>query len=193
MKKIVLLFLIIVICSSCGNNKKENGKVQTQTFKKVITEGNIEVKCYEEGNAQLYKYCVYNEEKKKIYEKDGLSSEPMTKHISSTISKVIVSAGTGVALVRYFDIKRSLVSEVFITPWDEYETKLIRFDSNNNVIVQDMFNRDECFDFALPLIKCADVNNAIISARFIASNEVEIQYYNEKGQEESKKIVLDNK
>ncbi len=110
--------------------------------------------------------------------------------LDNDVVRVGVSAGSSVYQVRYFDTINSKISEIYYTPWDEYNNKLIRFE-NKKMIIQDMFDKSNYYkEVKLDMRDTADPNSAIKSAEFLDDNTVKVTYFSEDDEEITKKIKL---
>ena len=129
-------------------------------------------------------------EGKNVYEETGLYREPNVEQLDNEVVRVGVSAGSSVYQVRYFDTINSKISEIYYTPWDEYNNKLIRFE-NKKMIIQDMFDKSNYYkEVKLDMRDTAEPNSAIKSAEFLDDNTVKVTYFSEDDEEITKKIKL---
>lgn len=191
MSRFLVIFFVILLCGTWDTNDKVEQKENITISSESLSQNkNVKVKCYKEGKQKLYKYSVYDNKRKRFYHEEKIYKEPTVKRINKNMIQVGWGAGTGVYIARYFDVQNSRVSEVFITPRDEYNTKIIRFEYNK-VVIQDMFDSNDYYEETLPLLDVADANTAIFSAKFINENELLIKYYNKDNKKETKKIVID--
>jgi len=136
----------------------------------------------------LYQYTLFDAEGNVTHIESDLNREPNIEELDNGIIKIAIGAGTAVNMVRYYDSINNKVSENFITPWDEYGTKLIRFEINK-LIVQDMFDESAFYkEYDISLSPTAVAENMIESARFIDDNTVEVVYLTGEEQREVTEI-----
>lgn len=187
-KKIGLTALAVIVCIVCvlaynfGTSNKSTKDVAKNKIDRYV-----KVQKYNKDK-KLYQYTLYNLKGEKVYEEKNLSSEPSVKQLKSGIIKVIIPAGTGVSQTRYYDYKTEKISEIFNTPWDERENKLIRFE-NNKAIVQNMFDEKLYQEIKLDMKNVADPNSAVKEAGFVENNKVKIVYTSSDNDEEKTKTI----
>ena len=148
MKKALICFIciVVVIIAAYGAKNISSGKQveNDTTYEKGSEDKFVEVETYKENEEVLYKYTLLNSEGKNVYEETGLYREPNVEQLDNEVVRVGVSAGSSVYQVRYFDTINSKISEIYYTPWDEYNNKLIRFE-NKKMIIQDMFDKSNYY------------------------------------------------
>ena len=187
-KKIGLTALTVIVCVVCviaynfGTANKSTKDVEKNEFDKYA-----KVQKYDKDK-KLYQYPLYNLKGDKIYEEKNLSGEPIVKQLKSGIIKVIIPAGTGVSQTRYYDYKTEKISEIYNTPWDESENKLIRFE-NNKAIVQNMFDTKLYQEIKLDMKNVADPNSAVKEAGFVENNKVKIVYTSSDNDKEKTQTI----
>ena len=90
--------------------------------------------------------------------------------------------------VRYYDYKTEKISDIFNTPWDERENKIIRFEKNR-AIIQNMFEKKTYQEIKLDIKDVVDPNLVVKEAKFIENNKVKIVYTSQDKNEEKTRIV----
>lgn len=194
MKKVLMCFIcivVVIIAAYGAKNISSSKQVENDTtYEKGSEDKFVEVETYKENEEVLYKYTLLNSEGKNVYEETGLYREPNVEQLDNEVVRVGVSAGSSVYQVRYFGTINSKISEIYYTPWDEYNNKLIRFE-NKKMIIQDMFDKSNYYkEVKLDMRDTADPNSAIKSAEFLDDNTVKVTYFSEDDEEITKKIKL---
>lgn len=186
---IFVLIVCIIIFISLERNKRDTTQGANRTNVEetnsksanrqecTVSNSNIEVQSYYEKDAVLYKYTIYNDQKKKIYEDEDLNKEPIIEELDNGIISIGNSAGTGLWLVKYYDKLNARVSDIFTNPLDLKGEKVIYFDKNK-LVVQNIFNKSNYYkEIKLNTTDTADPNNAIKSAEFIDDDTIRVVYF----------------
>lgn len=185
MKKKVCIIFTVILCVICAT------AYYFGTEKKNCSEPNNKINKFvrvEQYDRNVYKYDFYNVKGEKIYEEKNLHSEPIIKQLNTGIIKIIIPAGAGVNQVRYYDYKTEKISDIFNTPWDERENKIIRFEKNR-AIIQNMFEKKTYQEIKLDIKDVVDPNLVVKEAKFIENNKVKIVYTSQDKNEEKTRIV----
>lgn len=163
-----------------GTNKtniEKNNSKSSEKQERSVSNSNIEVESYNGKDAVLYKYTIYNNQGKKVYEDDDLSKEPVIEELDNEIISIVTSAGTGLCMVQYYDKFNDRVSDIFTNPLDLKGEKVIFF-NKNKLVVQNIFNKLNYYkEIKLNTTDTADPNNAIKSAEFIDDNQIRVIYF----------------
>lgn len=163
-----------------GTNKtniEKNNSKSSEKQERSVSNSNIEVESYNGKDTVLYKYTIYNNQGKKVYEDDDLSKEPVIEELDNEIISIVTSAGTGLCMVQYYDKFNDRVSDIFTNPLDLKGEKVIFF-NKNKLVVQNIFNKLNYYkEIKLNTTDTADPNNAIKSAEFIDDNQIRVIYF----------------
>lgn len=190
---ICIIILILIVCiiifislerskrdTTQGVNRANIETTNSKSAKKqecTVSNSNIEVESYNGKDTVLYKYTIYNNQEKKIYEEDDLNKEPVIEELDNGIISIVTSAGTGLCMVQYYDKLNARVSDIFTNPLDLKGEKVIYFDKNK-LVVQDIFNKLNYYkEIQLNTTDTADPNNAIKSAEFIDDDKIRVIYF----------------
>lgn len=134
-------------------------------------EQNIVVEKYKNNKESLYKYTVYSSNGKKIYTENEIHREPLVNRVDDKIVSVSWSAGTGVDMVRYFDLDNCKKSKVFETPLDVRDKKVITYDGKS-IVIQNMFDKSEFYK----KISLKGVSSVTVEAEFLDDNKIKVKY-----------------
>lgn len=193
MKKALICFTCIIVITIVVfgvKNINRGKKVENNTTYEESNKNKfVEVEMYKEKEEILYKYTLFNSKGKNVYEETALYREPHIERLENEIIKIGISAGSSVYQVRYFEPMNGKVSEIYYTPWDESNNKLIRFE-NRKIIIQDMFDKSNYYqEEELNMQDTADPNSAIKSAEFLDANTVKVTYFSEDNNEKITKTI----
>ena len=115
---------------------------------------------------------MYSKQGKLLYEEKNVSKYPNIKKIQTDKFSVGISAGASTYLVRYFDVLNEKVSDVFMTPLDIMDNKIIWFDGK--IVVQDIFDKSRYYKEIE--LKASDAAFPIVFAQFLSADTIQIRY-----------------
>lgn len=172
----VALIVALVLTQYSGKNKElfvEKNTIKGTENDETINEHKyIKIKSYVEKEQTLYQYRVYSKQGKLLYEEKNMSKYPDIKKIEKYKFSVGISAGTSTYVVRYFDVRNEQVSDIFITPLDLLNNKVIWYDGK--IIVQDIFDKSKYYEEIE--LKVSDAAFPIVFARFLSSDTIQVRY-----------------
>ena len=144
--------------------------------KEIIEEGN-NYRILE--NSQSEYFCEVIDNSGKIFAKEKVSSLPKFKKMNDNILEMNFGSGNAV-YCQYFDVENKLISEVFGASSAVGYGKIAYMDFLNNqlvLIVQNIFDKNvfyKEFHFDFPPI--AVPANAVLNAKFLNENTLQITY-----------------
>lgn len=169
-KKISLIILLIsipFICMAC--EKKDDYK---------ITRINND-----------YKYIILSS-KGKVLEENTISVEPRIKYLSKNIIEVSFGAGN-VSQYQFYEINKELISQIYENPSAIYKDKIVymSFEKELKLIIRNIFDKQFYKEIKRNFSPVAAPYNAILSAKFIDDNHLEIIYLEGSTYKEKKETI----
>lgn len=170
----MIALLVNVYKNTYSDSDVQNEKTTMNNIKHKDFKKNIAINSYIEKGEKVYKYVVYSEKNKKIYE-EKTYKYPNIKRVNQHIYYVGISAGTSVYLVRYFDLLNERISDVFETPLDIMDNKIIIYNGKKGeIIVQDIFDKSKYYEEIE--LKSSDAVFPIVFARFLSTDTIQVRY-----------------
>ncbi len=181
----MIALLVNVYKNTYSDSDVQNEKTTMNNIKHKDFKKNIAINSYIEKGEKVYKYVVYSEKNKKIYE-EKTYKYPNIKRVNQHIYYVGISAGTSVYLVRYFDLLNERISDVFETPLDIMDNKIIIYNGKKGeIIVQDIFDKSKYYEEIE--LKSSDAVFPIVFARFLSTDTIQVRYMTGNDYEEKTK------
>lgn len=129
------------------------------------------------------------DESKKVVDETTVPNEPYVNKLENDIIQVIIYYGSPFYTTYFYDTKANLISQAYDTPVliDKGKVVLVQ---NKKLIVSDIFDKTLYFkEVERNFSETIPPSSAIISAQFINSNELQLEYYEGKDFTEKTEII----
>lgn len=114
---------------------------------------------------------------KEVIDENTVPKEPHVNKLENDLIQVIISYGSPFYTTYFYDTKDNLISQAFDTPVLIDKGKIVLV-QNKKLIVSDIFDKALYFkEVERNFSETVPPSSAIISAKFINSNELQIDYY----------------
>lgn len=114
---------------------------------------------------------------KKVVDEFTVPKEPHVNKLENDVIQFIISYGSPFYTTYFYDTKANLISQVYDTPVLVEKGKIVMVE-NNKLIVSDIFNKDLYYkEVKRNFSQTVPPSSAIVSAKFVNSNELQIDYY----------------
>lgn len=175
-------------------HRPEQVEFSDLTNPKIVNETKY-YKIFEGDNFKSY-YYVYDSNHRIVDERGFDRVSPKIKLIDNNLVKVYVQTGTGAetAWTFYYSVKSKLRSRILYGVLDEYGTLVVCIGKDNDLIVEDMFDKKVFKEFKnLDTKIAAGVAIHFTNAKFIKNgNMIEVTYFTSNDLVEKKETLTLN-
>ncbi|WP_310604437.1 hypothetical protein [Anaerosporobacter sp.] len=126
---------------------------------------------------------------KEVIDEITIPNKPHINKLEDDIIQVVISYGSPFYITYFYDTKNSLLSQAYDTPVLVDKGKIV-FMEGDKLIVTDIFDREAYYkQIERAFSETVPPSSAIISARFINSDELQVDYYVGKDFMEKSEII----
>lgn len=194
-KKGSLIILIIILCVSFVACER---KSITEAPSITVLPTTVETKKLSVPLEEFY--SIYKNEdgiytvklfdkNKKVVDETTVPKEPHINKLENEIIQVTISYGSPFCTTYFYDTKANLISQAYDTPVFIDKGKIVLVQSKK-LIISDIFDKALYFkEIERNFSETVPPSSAIISAKFVNSNELQIDYYVGKDFTEKSEII----
>jgi len=198
-KKGSFIILIIALCISfvaCERKNITEAPTTTESLTKVeIKKLSVpleEFYCITKNKDETYTVKLFDKEKK-VVDETNVPKEPHVKKLGNGIIQVTISYGSPFYYTYFYDTKANLISQAYDTPVLVDKSKIVLV-QGKKLIVSDIFDKTLYFKMVeRNFSETVPPSSAIVNAKLINSNELQIDYYEGKDFTERSEIIDLNK
>jgi hypothetical protein len=193
-KKGSFIILTIILCISFVACERKNiTEAPSPTVSPTTAEIKISVPIEEfysiiKNEEGTYTVKLFDKNKK-VIDETTVPKEPHVSKLENDIIQVTISYGSPFYTTYFYNTKANLISKAYDTPVLIDKDKIV-FVQNKKLIVSDIFDKAIYFkEVERNFSETVPPSSAIVSAKFINSNELQIDYYEGKDFTEKSEII----
>lgn len=189
-KTIYIVLTIIILCISFVACERKN-ITETNTLTASTTTADVQIEEFYSiiKNEDVTYTIKLLDKNKKVVDETTVPKEPHVNILENDIIQVTISYGSPFFTTYFYDTKANLVSQAYDTPVLIDKGKIVLVQSKK-LIVSDIFDKALYFkEIERSFSETVPPSSAIVSAKFINSNELQIDYYEGKNFTEKSEII----
>jgi hypothetical protein len=192
-KKIIFIILIIAMCVSfAACEMKYNSEAPTATpVAEKSKNSSITMKDFyiiAKNKDETYNIKLLDKNKK-VIDEFTVPKEPHVKELEKDVIQFIISYGSPFYTTYFYDTKANLISQAYDTPVLVDKGRIVIVEGNK-LIVSDIFDKDLYYkEVERNFSQTVPPSSAILTAKFVNSDKLQIDYYEGEDFTEKSEII----